>query len=367
MVSTWLSLLLCAATQTQALKLQTLPPTLSELPPVVHVGKPFTVDSPEEIKSSLVQPAVSAAAVQPVAPSAPVPGQAAALRKPALAETVTAVLVPVTEVLPALPPALDAVKPYTVDSLQDVASTLPSAALVQPTAVAAVDAMNALGSGQASGGPTVITAHMLQDAEGRFTGGSQQANHSNIGGDRMAAARHNYAPIYAKFLPTVLASGQTPTIAEIGILTCTGVAMWSRIFPQSSIYGFDYDLSSCNDNMANLVRLGFQQQKLTLTHMDQFQPSESNAQLARSVLQTAKPNIIIDDGAHDVRANTNTFWAFRQQLADCFVYFIEDVTADRKAATEALGRDVASKLPGATASMECPSPTRECMLVVRKC
>ena len=79
-----------------------------------------------------------------------------------------------------------------------------------------------------------IGEHDLRAAEAKFTHGKGETHHGDQGGDRMRF--NGYAPIYEKYLPTVLGVAD-PGIAEVGILAGTGLAMWTELFPNSKVFG----------------------------------------------------------------------------------------------------------------------------------
>merc|ERR1719335_1564206 len=88
------------------------------------------------------------------------------------------------------------------------------------------------------------------------------------GGDRMK--NHHYAPFYAKYLTKYLEgrkSTEAPTIVEFGILTGTGLAMWSDLFPDSSIFGFDLDPQNFELNRKHLKDRGFKDSRVKVTQM----------------------------------------------------------------------------------------------------
>lgn len=153
-----------------------------------------------------------------------------------------------------------------------------------------------------------------------MTGGRPVYLASDAGGDRMNY--HGYAEIYAKYLNPIVNKVEAPTVAETGILKCTGVAMWQDLFPKSKIFGFDFDAKRCTDNFPTLKDRGFQDENVTITRMDQFQ--DNNA-LLKKVFGDNKVHVAIDDGYHDPKINGDTFMQMADHLADDFVYFIEDI------------------------------------------
>jgi len=210
-----------------------------------------------------------------------------------------------------------------------------------------------------------ITVEALVDAEAVFTSTTVESDHGNVGGDRMSAKHHNYAPIYAKYMTSVLRSEPKPTLAEVGILTGTGLAMWSRLFPESPIFGFDLNTSSYHSNVDHLRSLGFNDKHVQVTQMDQMQ---SNQQLLQSIFGNLRPHIVIDDGYHIPESGKRTFLSMRPVLAERFVYFIEDVTKKTIDAGEweAVKSEVLKACPECVFAMECPqtSEKEECVAVI---
>ena len=220
---------------------------------------------------------------------------------------------------------------------------------------------------QTAAGRTSLDTQELVEAEAQFTHG--ESDHHDVGGDRMQAARHNYAPIYAKHITELLKTGiSTPTIAETGILTGTGLAMWTKLFPKSQVYGFDLNTTSYLSNREKMRELGFKDDRVVVTPMDQMAETAKNQELLRSVLRSP-PSIAIDDGYHIPQAGELTFLSFKPFLNEKFVYFIEDVLVQDIDAGR--WKPVEASILAACSSckfiMECPasSDKPECVAVVR--
>lgn len=113
-------------------------------------------------------------------------------------------------------------------------------------------------------------------------------------------------------------------IVECGILKGTGLAVWSELFPETTVVGLDVDLSYTRENLPNLRSLGaFQSDNLKLVEFDQFNPDTSALE---KVLFKNSVDIVIDDGFHTNETAMNTFKAMRHYLTDSFVYFVEDIS-----------------------------------------
>jgi hypothetical protein len=144
-----------------------------------------------------------------------------------------------------------------------------------------------------------------------------------VGGDRMSPNYHGYAKIYARYLNKLHKQKlSTLNILEIGILTGTGLALWSQVFPFANIFGFDIDLSYYEKNRQNLIRLGaFKKHQPTVFEFDQYKPKLGLGNIP-------KFQIIIDDGVHTNEAIRETFnFLVNNDHIDRSVnsiYFIED-------------------------------------------
>ena len=140
------------------------------------------------------------------------------------------------------------------------------------------------------------------------------------GGDRMKAEKpnHNYAPTYSEYLYT-RPREQIKNIAEIGILTGSGVAIWSELYPNAQVYGFDLNLDNTLSNMPFLKSKGaFCSENLILHELDQLHIGNKIDQLKISF------DLVIDDGFHNDEASIQTWKAFEPHLNANAVYIVED-------------------------------------------
>lgn len=141
-----------------------------------------------------------------------------------------------------------------------------------------------------------------------------------IGGDKMI--HMGYAENYAKHLKPFIGRSDSLVIVECGILKGTGLAVLSKLFPDSLLVGLDIDLAYTKENLKNLKdRKAFEIHDPVLLEFDQFQPNTEGLQ---DVLGDRKIDIVIDDGFHSVETIMNTFEALRPLLAEDYVYFSED-------------------------------------------
>jgi hypothetical protein len=175
-----------------------------------------------------------------------------------------------------------------------------------------------------------VTADRLRQVEVAVGKGVLQAAHGDIGGDRMGI--NGYAPIYAKYMPTYLASVPESDICivEVGILTCSGLAMWRAMFPSTQIYGFDLNTTTCLSTVPLWKeRVGFEiNDRTAVNAANQDTPSSVMRGVFANALGTENTPVVhlaIDDGYHEPQANLRTFQALRPFLKVPFVYIIEDV------------------------------------------
>ncbi|WPT11488.1 hypothetical protein PSENEW3n2_00000926 [Picochlorum sp. SENEW3] len=134
------------------------------------------------------------------------------------------------------------------------------------------------------------------------------------GGDRMSYDNHNYGVIYEN----ILRSLPTPVtaVAEIGILKGSGLAIWSELFPNAKVHGFDINLVNIKENMDFLKARGaFASNNLELHEFDQFQPTIATKEMFQ---------FVIDDGFHTDETVQRTFEAFEPWLHERGTYVVED-------------------------------------------
>ena len=141
-----------------------------------------------------------------------------------------------------------------------------------------------------------------------------------IGGDRILY--HGYAQKYSEYLFPYVREGVDVTLAEVGVLQGTGLAIWCALFQKGRILGFDIDLGHINGNMENLKSLGaFVGNQPELYEFDQFL---DNTKHLKKILNGDKINVCIDDGLHSVESILCTMKSMMPHLAEGFVYFVED-------------------------------------------
>lgn len=219
---------------------------------------------------------------------------------------------------------------------------------------------------------TSLSVQDLVCTESHFAHKKGESAAGHVGGDRMNATKHNYAPSYAKHITSLLTSGSTPsdiTIVEVGILTGSGLAMWQHLFPESSIFGFDLNTDAYSQNLDHLKSLGMQDSSVSVVQMNQM---FNNTQMLLDMGFGDKfhPVIMVDDGYHVPAAGEKTFLTFQPFLADSFAYFIEDVTKESIEAGEWVDvkTNILKACPSCNFAIECPpvSHKPECLAVITK-
>ncbi len=144
------------------------------------------------------------------------------------------------------------------------------------------------------------------------------------GGDRMTPLYHDYGRTYAEFVQPYVPLRQRLTLAEVGILNGTGLAIWCDLFPAWRVVGFDLDLSNFHSSEAWLREAGaFGHNQPEVHCFDQLDQRVGNAKLAEC-FAPASVDIVIDDGAHTLESIESTFAMIEPFLAPHFVYFVED-------------------------------------------
>lgn len=164
-----------------------------------------------------------------------------------------------------------------------------------------------------------LERHRLSDLD---TYSLQWDDHSLAGGDRMNPRRHNYGPLYARYLRPFVESGAPITLVEVGVLRGTGLAIWSDLFPDGRIIGLDIDLTHFESNLGGLLRSGAFKAKNYEVHL--FDGFMDNSRNLSQILQGKAVDIVIDDASHADESVLATFESIRGHLARNFVYFVED-------------------------------------------
>ncbi|MEQ9124289.1 MAG: hypothetical protein RIM80_17190 [Alphaproteobacteria bacterium] len=142
------------------------------------------------------------------------------------------------------------------------------------------------------------------------------------GGDRMF--HHRYAAAYSRHLaPFVANRSERYVVVETGILRGTGLALWSRLFPEADIIGCDIDLEYTRDNLDALRARGAFQRRPPELHL--FDQLADDAARAQEILDGRTIDIFIDDGIHTDVGVRRTLASFGPYMSKRAVYFIEDM------------------------------------------
>lgn len=121
---------------------------------------------------------------------------------------------------------------------------------------------------------------------------------------------HHYFPIYEKHLAAW--RNKTTTVLEIGIFKGGSLGMWRRYFgPMATIVGVDIDPQCKNFEQEDIhVRIG----------------DQSDTQFLQSIIdEFGVPDIVIDDGSHQMQHITETFNFLYPKVSKNGLYIIEDL------------------------------------------
>lgn len=164
---------------------------------------------------------------------------------------------------------------------------------------------------------TNVARQRVSPFDGRSA--EQLASGGMTGGDRML--HHGYAPAYSHYLMPFLGVSNL-TLAEIGILRGTGLAIWCDLFPKARVMGLDIDLGHFESNRAALEQRGaFKRNKPELHEYDQLISGEGRL---RQILGGRTLDIVIDDGLHSPESIITTWRSTLPLLSPRFAYIIED-------------------------------------------
>jgi len=121
---------------------------------------------------------------------------------------------------------------------------------------------------------------------------------------------HHYFPIYEKHLAPW--RNKTATVLEIGIFKGGSLGMWRRYFgPMATIIGVDID-PQCKD---------FEEEDIRVRIGDQ-----SDTHFLQSIIdEFGVPDIVIDDGSHQMRHISGTFNFLYPKVSKNGLYIIEDL------------------------------------------
>jgi predicted O-methyltransferase YrrM len=136
-----------------------------------------------------------------------------------------------------------------------------------------------------------------------------------LGGDKMASDRNNYAAAYADLL-----KNRTPNvIMELGVFRGESMALWCELFPDATVVGVDLDLTRYHEHYSVLKERGaFARNEPVLVEWDAFSDDAS-------VLEPFGPvDLFVDDGPHTDAAIRNVARLVKPLMAPGSAYVVED-------------------------------------------
>merc|ERR1712183_1021293 len=108
-------------------------------------------------------------------------------------------------------------------------------------------------------------------------------------------------------------------VAEVGILQGSGLAMWSSLYPNAVVHGFDLNLEKTKSNLEFLQSRGaFCKGQLQLHKMSWLYDTFSVSRLG------IKFDLVIDGGYRSGATASETWWSFEPHLHQDSIYIIED-------------------------------------------
>jgi hypothetical protein len=143
-----------------------------------------------------------------------------------------------------------------------------------------------------------------------------------------AGGWHNYTLLYDHLFGETRQSIRN--VFELGVDTGASLRAWRSYFPNATVYGGDVDAA----------RL-FSEERIATFHVDQTRP-ESIAHLWEG-LPDVEFDLIVDDGAHFLEANSTFLLNSWHKLSADGVYVIEDIVVE--SANQAAFRRLLSNLP----------------------
>jgi len=182
------------------------------------------------------------------------------------------------------------------------------------------------------------------------------------GGDRMGAGhrRHAYGACYAAVIDAFAGlwkeafaesrRAQKKLLAgELGILSGSGVAMWSEIFANADLHGYDRVLNNTRNNLPFLRSKGaFQHSELNLHFWDQM----ARVHEVGLPKPPATPGFIffVDDAMHMPEPTRDTLSIFKGYMHKDGAYIIEDMNTEK-------ARGAKAWIPAAYEAWSCTEST----------
>eukprot|EP00971_Amphidinium_carterae_P121385 2403873-Amphidinium_carterae.1 len=160
------------------------------------------------------------------------------------------------------------------------------------------------------------------------SGGNRMLTRTRRGGECYATLIDAFAAVWEEAWANSTEEWQA---MEIGSLTGIGVAVWSELFPGSSMHALDRQLSMLHGNTPSLLELGAFRNGMYRHHgFDQgadLHP-ETDALLEELSREQKKFFWIVDDASHLEEYTLNTFKYFHKHLASNGVYIMENLPPD---------------------------------------
>jgi len=126
----------------------------------------------------------------------------------------------------------------------------------------------------------------------------QRSSGHNLGGDKMAADRNNYAGFYAWLANRV----QPETLVELGVFWGSSLAVWDAVWPGIRLLGLDIELGRYEKHLPTLLERGaFPDRRPEVREFDAYKPDPSLI-----IKAIGNVDVFIDDGPHTMSAIRTT-------------------------------------------------------------
>jgi len=130
---------------------------------------------------------------------------------------------------------------------------------------------------------------------------------------------HNYHLHYAKKFGSI--RNKVKKVLEIGVFRGHSMLMWSKYFPNATIYGVDIDFTPTHFGV-NAFELTKDESRIKLFEMDACNPSNVNAIMK---IIGNDVDIIIDDGSHHPYHQLFSLLYYTDYLSTDGIFCVEDV------------------------------------------
>lgn len=128
--------------------------------------------------------------------------------------------------------------------------------------------------------------------------------------------KHTYEIVYEKYFE--LLKNKPINLLEVGIFNGSSIAAWLDYFPNATVYGIDLFGIVPEENIPIL-------KNERVRHIKADSTDSSLYQKIKDEWFDVEFDIIIDDGKHTHKANSDTFKTLINFLKDDGMYFIEDI------------------------------------------